>query len=286
MEIQNKEAIIQILQPRIERDTILKEKGHNVESILGPTPYTNKELALQLRADEERKKVRYHGINVFCDLWMSNTREIISLFANLVDKGRKNIMEKDWPKEKPLVSEHDQDKVFRNAGSRFHGLLVSATDPTKKLYEIPTGGRSYGEHLQKIADAFREIADFELQNKTSKNVDRIGPKQARRIEIKDVSEDIPDDILPFYRGMIRYGLFIRDWRGKSVSGKAVPRLYLRSILIPYYTITFSKRDAVTMTWEEFCNFLRNPKDFVEYWKTYNKPKETNLLQKRFPGMEP
>src|SRR3990167_7092307 len=79
--------------------------------------------------------------------------------------------------------------------------------------------------------------------------------------------------------MIRYGLFIRDWRGKSVSGKAVPRLYLRSILIPYYTITFSKRDAVTMTWEEFCNFLRNPKDFVEYWKTYNKPKETNLLQK-------
>ncbi len=268
----------------MERDLMLKQKGLNVENILGDTPYDNNGLAGQLRAEEEKKKVRYYGIKVFCNLWMSNTREIIGIFANLVDKGKKNIMENDWPKEKPLVSEDDQDKVFRSAGSRFHGLLISATDPTKKLYEIPPGDRSYGDHLQKIAEAFREIADFELQNKTSKNVDRIGPKQARRIEIKDVSKDIPDDILPFYRGMIRYGLFIRDWRGKSVSGRAVPRLYLRSILIPHYTLTFSKRDSVTMEWEGFCKFLRNPKDFVKEWKINNRS-DVNPLQKKLPGME-
>ncbi|HMJ89472.1 MAG TPA: hypothetical protein VK530_06630, partial [Candidatus Acidoferrum sp.] len=59
----------------------------------------------------------------------------------------------------------------------------------------------------------------------------------------------------YYRGMIRYGLFIRDYKGKSVRGKAVPRLVLRGLLIPYYTLTFSKHDSITMTFAKFCEFL-------------------------------
>jgi hypothetical protein len=159
---------------------------------------------------------------------------------------------------------------------------------------VPQQDRSYGEHLQKIADSFCEIADFELQTKTSKNINNEPRKQARRIEIKDVSKDLPDDLLPFYRGMIRYGLFIRDWRGKSVAGKAVPRLFLRGILIPYYTLTFSKRDSITMTWKMFCEFLRDPKEFSNKWtkKTMTqkkikkrKRKKSDSNQKKFPGYE-
>lgn len=272
----NRTTIGKILLPRIERDARLAGRKLSLADILGPTPYNNIQLAEHLRSEDEKKNVKYHGEQVFCDLWSSNVREIISLFAEMIatETPERLITPRDG---EPLISVSLQNKNFRNAGSRYRTLLVAATDPTKKLFEVPASDRSYGEHLQKIADAFHEIAGFELQHKTSKNVEKVRPKQARRIEIADVSKDLPNDLIPYYRGMIRYGLFIRDWRGKSARGKAVPRLYVRSILIPFYTLTFSKRDAITMEWSEFCEFLRNPKEFATNWPRLKPPK---------PGIQP
>jgi len=265
----NEETLLNILQPRIERDSLLHNRHITVESVLGKTPYDNTELARQLRVEGAKQRSHYHAVRVFCDLWTSNTREMISLFSDLVAVGRSRIEHEDWTGAdalvKPLVRPEDQDRLLRNAGARYRDLLVSATDPTKSLHEIPQGDRSYGEHLQKIADGFQEIADYELQHKNSKNSPQNPPKQARKIEITDVSRSLPDELWPFYVGMIRYGLFIRDSRGKSVRGKAVPRLFLRGILIPYYTLTFSKRDSVTMEWKQFCDFLRDPKGFAQKW---------------------
>ena len=65
----------------------------------------------------------------------------------------------------------------------------------------------------------------------------------------------------FYKGMIRYGLFIRDVRGKSVRGKIAPRLVLRSLLIPYFTLSFSKRDSISMGKDDFIRFISCPDSF-------------------------
>lgn len=67
----------------------------------------------------------------------------------------------------------------------------------------------------------------------------------------------------YYRGLIRYGVFIQDYRAKSVRGTAATRLYLRSLLIPYCRLTFSKRDCISLEWSDFNNLLQNPKKFKE-----------------------
>ena len=121
-----------------------------------------------------------------------------------------------------------------------------------------------------IVKSFQEIASHEMKNKTSKNQERITIKKARKIEITNVDKELPDDVRAFYKGLIRYGIFIRDYRGKSVRGKVVPRLILRGLLIPYFKITFSKRDNISMSWDEFIDFLQNPTTFTEHWKKKNK----------------
>ena len=117
--------------------------------------------------------------------------------------------------------------------------------------------------------------------KDSKNVDIKPPKQARRIEITSVESNLDTELYDYYRGILRYGLFIRDYKGKSVRGKVVPRLYLRGLLIPSFRLSFSKRDSITMNWDEFCKFLKDPKRFkLEFiQKIRNLPNEIdNSLQ--------
>jgi hypothetical protein len=64
-----------------------------------------------------------------------------------------------------------------------------------------------------------------------------------------------------YRDLVRYGLFMRDSRGKSVRGTFVPRLYLRRLLLPFCTLALSKRDSVPLTCEAFTQLLIEPDTF-------------------------
>jgi len=272
---ENQEIVLTLLQPRIHRDQQLREMGISIQELLGDTDYNNTDLARRLREDESHKKqkIKYYGVKTFCDLWSSSTRELIILFAEMVEASRSEISNYvNGSTEVPVVIISEQDRLIRNAGSRFRSLLAAAANPTRKVYELSGDDKSFGEHLQKIVDAFCEISEFELKMKDSGNEGRTPPKQARRIEITNTEESIPEDILPFYKAIIRYGVFIRDLRGKSARGKAVPRLVLRSILIPYYTLSFSKRDSIMMNWEQFCFFLKEPKLFTEAWK---KPSRTD-----------
>ena len=276
----NEILVEELIAPRIEWDSRISGRGLSVEKILGKTPYKYTQLAENLRSDNSgrKHKVHYCGMRTFCDMWSSSTREMIKIFAELLE----HIDYEKVDGRELLVSVKDQNRVLREAGSKFRGLLVSAIDPTKQLHEQSSTEKGYGEKLQSIVDAFHEVADYELQNKTSKNQNTNPPKQARRIEITNVSELLPEDIYPYYVGLIRYGIFIRDWRGKSVRGKAVPRLILRGVLIPYYTLTFSKRDSVTLEWHEFCELLRNPKQFPSYWKNGQKQ---NGPEQKLLGLE-
>jgi hypothetical protein len=64
-----------------------------------------------------------------------------------------------------------------------------------------------------------------------------------------------------YRDLVRYGIFIRDSRGKSIRGTFVPRLFLRRLLLPYSALALSKRDSVPLTCEEFKTLLLKPDVF-------------------------
>jgi len=86
------------------------------------------------------------------------------------------------------------------------------------------------------------------------------PRQAFRIEVVD---DFRIDGLAreIYRDLIRYGLFIRDNRGKSIRGSFVPRLFLRKLLIPYAVLALSRKDSVQLKCEEFNDLLLRPDKF-------------------------
>ncbi len=73
--------------------------------------------------------------------------------------------------------------------------------------------------------------------------------------------------------MIRYGVFIQDYRAKSIRGTAAIRLYIRSLLIPYGRLTFSKRDSISLEWSDFNKLLLNPKGFKKEY--INKQKNGN-----------
>jgi hypothetical protein len=96
------------------------------------------------------------------------------------------------------------------------------------------------------------------------------PKMAFRIEITD---EFRLDALAteIYRDLIRYGLFMRDARGKSVRGAMVPRLYLRRLLLPYCVLALSKRDSVAMTCESFVRLLLHPDTFIDFWRKHRQP---------------
>lgn len=262
---QNKELLSAILEPRIPREERFEKRNLTLKSILGPTPYSNNDLAVQLKAAERQTEVLYCGESVFSAIYSSNIREMISLFAEMVSAEDTNNLTRLPEKDRGLIRQNIQNKFLRDAGGKFLALLAAATNPSEKLYQVCLGDQSFGDHLTQIADAFQIIANYELKNKQVKNQGHHNPKQARRIELTNFDEDLPEDVREYYRGMIRYGLFIRDYKGKSVRGRAVPRLVLRGLLVPYYTLTFSKHDSITLTLDRFCEFLRHPKKFAENW---------------------
>ena len=92
------------------------------------------------------------------------------------------------------------------------------------------------------------------------------PRMAFRIEIIDEFR-IDGLALEIYRDLIRYGLFMRDNRGKSVRGNFVPRLYLRRLLLPYCALPLSKRDSVQIGHRTFELLLLEPDRFRERYSS-------------------
>jgi len=260
----NKDVLFSILKPRIERHPILKNRNMDLEKLLGKTCLNNEDIAKTIK--DGKGTDFYQGTTVFCDVWSSDVREMISILAEMINKEDNKLLRSN---DYPIISEKIQNTVYMEMGGRFMSLLNAATNPELYSHDFDKE-HHYARHLVEIVKSFQEIASHEMKTKTSKNQNQITIKKARRIEITNVDKELPDDVRAFYKGLIRYGIFIRDYRGKSVRGKVVPRLILRGLLIPYFKITFSKRDSISMSWDDFINFLRNPTDFSEQWKKKNK----------------
>ena len=271
-----KYIIISILERRIERSSIFHKKRIFLYQLLGENEYNNNELACAIR--QPNKKVLYSGIDMFCDLWSSDIRELIKIFSDMLSMEEREKFEQidiDDPAVIPLISRNNQDKVLRDAGGRYLRLLTGTANPSGAIPRQDSD-ETYGEHLRDIVIAFQDIASFDLKNKNSKNQGATPPKQARKIELTSTNRALSEVAADYYRGLIRYGVFIQDYRAKSVRGVPAQRLYLRGLLIPYSLLTFSRRDCITLEWKNFEKFLINPQQFAEDYKIKNKPENAPI----------
>src|SRR5207247_10273026 len=108
----------------------------------------------------------------------------------------------------------------------------------------------------------------------SKNEEGSPPKQASRIEPYEPFV-LSDKAQRFYDELLRYSVFIEDFRGKSRRGSVVPRLYLRRFLIPHFNLTFSTRDSIELEPRDFEAFLCDPKGFEQRFR----PKSSDDAQR-------
>jgi serine/threonine protein kinase len=283
-----REILFPIIRRRMERNVVFRGKDMTVEKLLGETHFNNEERARIIRGETTAEELKskgddrylYQGWKVFCNMWTSDIREMINLFADMVSMSESDSLNENLF----IIPDKIQDMIYKQSGGQFMSLLEAATNPSEKSLIIDNG-REYAKHLIGIVNGFHELATYELKNKRSKNIGHNPIKKARRIEITNINNNFNEEAYDFYKGLIRYGIFIRDVRGKSVRGRIAPRLILRSRLIPLFRLTFSKRDSITMSWEEFQNFLLEPENFVQAYKIRNKTEQDSELFTNISGQQ-
>ncbi len=250
----------EVFRRRLAREE--RFRGHDLAEMLGEFGRTWVDLAKAIQAGE---RVLYHGRKVFVNMWSGDTRSMVRIAMSLL-----GTLPEDGELALPIQPER-QDKVFRNAGGEFLHLLEACTRTSRyETVSLPGHITSWGKHLVKIAEAFKEIALHELRTRTGGREGRGEPKQAFRIEIVD-HFSLAGIEKELYEDLVRYGVFLRDDRGKSIRGAIIPRLYLRRLLIPYCTLTFSKIDNVAMNAYAFRALLVDPEQFAKNWKRERTP---------------
>jgi hypothetical protein len=219
--------------------------------------------------------VLYHGRNVFLNMWSGDTRSMVKILQNLLEQ----LPTKQTP-NLPIEPKL-QNKIFRNTGGEFLHLLKACMRTGRQGGpDLPPHITSWGEHLVKIAEAFKEIALHDLRTRQGGRKGRDEPKQAFRIEIID-SFSLTGIEKEIYEDLVRYGVFLRDDRGKSIRGAIIPRLYLRRLLIPYCTLTFSKIDNIAMNSSAFKRLLIWPEEFMKSWQKDRVPSVTKQSEFEF-----
>lgn len=285
-EDERRDFLEQVFTRRLSLDRRIPPEAHTLGGLLGELGISKTEFARRLRlkrsesevsspvvsGDSQRRgaskpTVMYHGGDVFSALWSGDTRIMIQLVQELIGE----VNYKSSQLQVPIAAE-TQDRIFRDRGStwleaqtRNHPTRpkkvseclnrIRQSDPTYQLT-----GNSYGTHLKAIVEAFVSASRQLLLGPTYTIGSREVPRMAFRIEVVDEFR-VDGLAAELYRDLIRYGLFMRDARGKSVRGAMVPRLYMRRLLLPYCTLALSKRDSVQLSCEFFRKLLLRPDQF-------------------------
>ena len=258
------ELLDKIFLPRINRHQNFKGRNCGLKEVLGKTPYSNNELAKQMRFFSKRKKkILYHGSAAFIGMWSSDIRIMIQMFSDMFREANGKL--KDGIS---TIPPRIQDKVYRAAGGEFLGFAESVNSPSywEKGPSSTKPGDPYGRHLRDIVEAFISVSRYELTTAAEvSNQGKSNPRQAFRIEVLD-KFDLPEAVIDYYRGLVRWHIFLQDWRGKSVRGMLTPRLFMNRVLIPFSNLTFSSHDNIQLHNHEFINLLKEPQTFLAEWK--------------------
>lgn len=225
------------------------------------------------RRGRSRGRVEYFGEDVFSNLWSGDTRTMIQLISDVIDQSSEATTQGLSRRQIGVPVKPDiQDRAFRNRGGEWLNshtrneptdLARMRTALERRRQEEPGYQLcgEYGDHLKAVVEAFVDAATALLRGPTyiinEGSKPREVPRMAFRLEIVDEFR-IDGLAQEIYRDLIRYGLFMRDNRGKSVRGAFVPRLYLRRLLLPYCTLALSKRDSVSLSCEAFRQLLLKP----------------------------
>lgn len=286
----------EVFSRRLAIDPRMPKDSNSLHALLGRMPLSKTEFARRLRElphiqpvkerpkvdggsqrrGRSRERVSYFGENVFTDLWSGDTRTMIQLITDVVDQASEATPRTTTTKQITFpVKAEVQDRVFRNRGGEWLNSHTrnEPTDPKRtkeeitRLQQVKPNYRlcgEYGDHLKAVVEAFVAAAKDLLlgptytirEGRTTREV----PRMAFRVEIIDEFriEGLAREI---YRDLVRYGIFMRDSRGKSVRGTFVPRLYLRRLLLPFCALALSKRDSVQLTCEGFTELLLAPDAF-------------------------
>lgn len=145
----------------------------------------------------------------------------------------------------PVISPQEQSQAIRKEGGNF----------LRNLRALPEGAR-----LVEVVEAFGNVAASYIRHRDSKNETSNPPHQATRIEPYE-DPNLTGAARDIYEDLLRYSVFLEDVRGKSRRGLVVPRLYLRRFLIPFFNLTFSKRDSLELSVQELNQLLVEPKQF-------------------------
>jgi hypothetical protein len=239
------------------------------------TRQNNNELARSIRNGE---KPLLWGKETLCRLCSGDIHYVISLVGDMVrlSGGPVELARVEAPFK---VSQATQNRAIRDAAGSF----------LKNLRSVPR----CGVQLVAIVEAFGNVANSHLKFLNSKNEEGSPPKQAARIEPYEPFA-LSGDAQRLYDELLRYSVFIEDFRGKSRRGSVVPRLYLRRFLIPHFNLTFSHRDSIELEPADFEAFLMTPAIFdqkqrlksVEDAKRYEKQPNESQDQLSFDLEKP
>lgn len=262
-----------VINHRLRNSEKIDAKYYDIRLILGKNPYNSyNELARRLQSGE---KVQYYGWGIVVDLCSGDVAHILELIKRMfVNVGVENFSDPDginmpiaYLESDKLKTTHIQDKAIREAGNEF----------LKQIEAIPE--EDYGKQLRKITEAFGYVSHWYLINKDSKNLKVNPPHQACRIEMLESLENIDETSKKIYDNLIKYGIFIRDIRGKSPRGNVADRLYLRRLLIPTFKLTPSTRDSIRLEENDFILLLNQP-DMAKEMLTTNKVMRKSLLDEK------
>ncbi len=218
----------------------------------------------------EKKKIYYFGKKVFVGLWTSDIRIMVEMFSDMLREANGKLTT-----QKCEIAKEVQDRCIRAQGGEMMTFAQSIRDPELSWRSggknVP--GNTFGNHLKSIVEAFINVSKHELmKGSLVKNEENSSPRQAFRLEVVDSFEPTEKG-RAFMDGLVRYHIFLQDWRGKSQRGMLTPRLYLNRIFLPHAGLTLSSHDNIRVKNAELTVLLEKPHDFFEFWRKKKKPSD-------------
>lgn len=219
-----------------------------LEILLGSNPSINaNEDARQIRAVH---RLKHWSKQTVANLCSGDIHYVINLVRTMVASPGGSL-EAETPAGSPRIPVDIQDKAIRDEAGKFLKHLSGSCEEGAKLVTIVT--------------AFGKVASSYLRFRDSQNEAGNPPYQATRVEPYEPLV-LSLGAKKLYDELLRYSVFIEDYRGKSRRGDVVPRLFLRRFLIPHFNLTFSTRDSVQLEPADFEQMLVDPPRFEERFR--------------------
>jgi serine/threonine protein kinase len=220
----------------------------DLETLVGTYPNQNFNAdALEIRRVH---RLKHWSKQTIANLCSGDIHYVINLVRVMVatPEGTESV---EKSSEIPRIPVKIQDNCIRlEAGKFLNNLRGSCED---------------GDKLVAIVTAFGKVANSYLHHRRSRNETASPPWQACRVEPYE-QLNMGKDAKKLYDELLRYSVFIQDFRGKSRRGDVVPRLFLRRFLIPHFNLTFSSRDSIQLEPADFELMLLDPANFEKSFR--------------------